>query len=249
MSTIASTQARRAVVTGATRGIGRRIVEQLAATGWDLVVSARDVDALAALRDELADSHGATVVAHSADLVDEASLLDLAAVAGTGRLDALILNGGMGAIGPFAEFPARRFDRLYTVNARSAFVLIQSLLPALRETAASSPFGAKVVAVSSMTGLAGEALNAAYGASKAALISLCETLNTEESLAGVSATAVCPGYVATDMTANLPGAAPADQMIDADDVAEVVTAMLRLSRRSLVPQVAISRPGTAVWRA
>jgi short-subunit dehydrogenase len=106
-----------------------------------------------------------------------------------------------------------------------------------------------VIAVSSLTGVAGEPLNSAYGATKAALTSVCETLNTEESQGGVIATAVCPGYVATDMTAPLADAVAPESMIDADDVAEMVISLTRLSRSVVVPYVPMTRPGAHLWRA
>jgi short-subunit dehydrogenase len=100
-----------------------------------------------------------------------------------------------------------------------------------------------------MTGIVGEPLNSAYGATKAALISLCETLTAEESLQGVAATAVCPGYVATAMTEGLSGAVPHDQMLPVEDVAEAVVALTRLSKRTVVPQLVLTRPGPHLWRA
>jgi short-subunit dehydrogenase len=245
-----ATARRAALVTGASRGIGAVIAARLAAAGWDLTVSARSAGPLEALAGELTAAHGVRVRAVVADMALEADVTALAGAhaAAFDRVDALVLNAGMGAIGPVADFPARRFDKLYAVNVRSAFVLVQALLPLLRATAAGGG-AAKVIAVASMTGLAGEPLNSAYGASKAALTSLCETLNTEESLSGVSATAVCPGYVATDMTASLSDqVAPAD-MIDAADVAEVVVGLTRLSRSVVVPVVPMTRPGPHLWRA
>lgn len=239
---------RTALVTGASRGIGALVARGLAAQGWDLTLAARSAGPLQELARELADEHGVTVRAVPADLSAERDVTALADAHGGGRLDALVLNAGMGAIGALADFPARRFDTLYTVNVRSAFLLVQRLLPVLRATAADAGT-AKVIAVSSLTGTAGEPLNSAYGASKAALTSLCETLNTEESTGGVTATAVCPGYVATDMTAPLADlVAPAD-MIDPADVAEVVIGLTRLSRSVVIPSIAMVRPGPHLWRA
>jgi short-subunit dehydrogenase len=237
-----------ALVTGASRGIGALIAGRLAAAGWDLTLSARSAGPLAELAGKLAAEHEVAVQAVPADMAVEGDVEALADAHGFGRLDALVLNAGMGSIGPFAEFPARRFDKLYTVNVRSAFVLTQRLLPLLRTTAGGSGT-AKVIAVSSLTGVAGEPLNSAYGATKAALTSLCETLNTEESQAGVTATAVCPGYVATDMTAPLADQVSPEAMIDAADVAEVVVGLTRLSRSVVIPSIPMSRPGPHLWRA
>lgn len=240
---------RTALVTGASRGIGREIARRLAADGWGLTVSARSEASLSEAADEFRASGAAGVNNVVSDMSLEENVVGLAAahVEEFDRLDALILNAGMGSIGPFDEFPARRFDKLYAVNVRSAYVLIQRLLPMMRATAGHAG-SSRVIAVSSLTGLAAEPLNAAYGASKAALTSLCETLNTEESLGGVSATAICPGYVATDMTAPLTGSVPAESMIDSATVAEVAVSLTRLGRRAVVPVIPLSRPGSHVWR-
>jgi short-subunit dehydrogenase len=239
-----------ALITGASRGIGALIAERLAVQGWDLTISARSQDVLGALAERLQLAHGHTVHAVPADMAAENDVVGLADAhaAAFGRLDALILNAGMGSIGPLAEFPARRFDKLYTVNVRANYLLVQRLLPLLRATAGTTGT-AKVIAVSSLTGMAGEPLNSAYGASKAALTSLCETLNTEESMSGVTSSAVCPGYVATDMTAPLADQVAPDTMIDAADVAEVVVGLTRLSRSVVVPFIPMTRPGCTLWRA
>ena len=239
-----------ALVTGASRGIGALVAERFAAQGWDLTISARSPDALGALSDRLQAAHGQKAHAVPADMAAEDDVVRLAdAHAGTfDRLDALILNAGMGSIGPLAEFPVRRFDKLYAVNVRANYLLVQHLLPLLRATAGTAGT-AKVIAVSSLTGIAGEPLNSAYGASKAALSSLCETLNTEESMSGVTASAVCPGYVATAMTAPLAEQVAPNSMIEAADVAEVVVGLTRLSRSVVVPFVPMTRPGPHLWRA
>ncbi len=169
-----------------------------------------------------------------------------------GRADALVLNAGMGAIGPFAEFPLRRLDKLFAVNVRSAYQLIQQLLPTLRTTGGlSSKGGARVIAMASMTGgVSAEPLNSAYGATKAALISLCETLTVEEYAHGVSGVAVCPGYVATDMTSGLADKiAPPAEMITARDVADQTVALTELERTVVVPRLLLTRPGPNLWHA
>lgn len=241
---------REALVTGASRGIGALIAQRLAAQGWDLTLSARSVGPLEELADKLSFEHGVTVRAVPADMAVERDVTALADahVDATDRLDVLVLNAGMGAIGPLAEFPARRLDKLYSVNVRAPYLLTQRLLGLLRKTAGDAGT-AKVIAVSSLTGVAGEPLNSAYGASKAALTSLCETLNTEESREGVTATAICPGYVATDMTAPLADQVAPEAMIDPVDVAEVVVGMTRLSRSVVIPSIPMMRPGPHLWRA
>ena len=119
-----------------------------------------------------------------------------------GRLDLLVLNAGVGTSGPIAELPVKTYDLTLAVNLRAAFILLQETLPLLRKTAALEPErGAKIVALASIAGVSGEANLGAYAASKAALISLCQTVTLEESGNGVTATALCPGFVDTDMAA------------------------------------------------
>jgi len=152
-------------------------------------------------------------------------------LAASDRTDCLVLNAGMGLTGPWQDFPARRLTRMLQVNVETPYRLVQRLLPSLRETAAGSPErGARVFAISSMAGVVSQPHSSAYGASKAALISLCETLNVEESERGICATAISPGFVDTDMTAWVRDRVDPAQMIRASDVAELVLALIRMSR-------------------
>jgi short-subunit dehydrogenase len=152
----------------------------------------------------------------------------------------------MGQKGAIGDLPVRRFDKLYQINVRSAYVLLQALLPTLRTTAATAG-AAKVVAIASITGVHPEPELSAYGATKAALISLCETFNLEESLKGVSATTISPGYVNTDMSTWT--AIPPEEMISADDVATMTFSITELSRYAVLPGIVLTRPGTNLGRA
>ncbi|MFF0243132.1 SDR family NAD(P)-dependent oxidoreductase [Rhodococcus pyridinivorans] len=243
--------ARVALVTGASRGIGALIARTLAERGWNLTVSARQPEALQGFAHALAADTGRRIVAVAADMSDEAAVEQLARehVDAFGRTDALVLNAGMGAIGRFAEFPLRRLDKLYAVNVRSAYQLVQQLLPTMRATGGLSSKGARVIAMASMTGISAEPLNSAYGATKAALISLCETLTVEEYEHGVSGVAVCPGYVATDMTSGLAGKIAPAEMITARDVADQTVALTELERTVVVPRLLLTRPGPNLWHA
>lgn len=242
---------RTALVTGASRGIGAAIAERLAATGFELTVSARSAETLDQAATRLAGLYQVPVQAAAADMSAEEQVRALAGAHRDrfGHLDVLVLNAGLGSIGRFAEYPVRRLDKLFAVNVRAPYVLAQELLPELREAGRDSEHGGRVIAIASTTGVVGEPLNAAYGATKAALISWCETVSTEESVQGVSATAVCPGYVATDMTKGLAGQVPLDQMLPATDVAETVVALTRLTRHTVVPSIVLTRPGPHLWRA
>ncbi|WP_336793518.1 MULTISPECIES: SDR family NAD(P)-dependent oxidoreductase [Gordonia] len=240
-----------ALVTGGSRGIGAAVANRFAREGWDLTISARGQEALDARADQLRE-HGARVLSVAADSTDADAVAALIArhVEEYGRTDALVVNAGMGLKGGFADFPARRFDRLYQVNVRAPFQLMQGLLPSLR-AAVDAAGAAKVIAISSITGVYPEPEMAAYGATKAALISMCETFNLEESVNGVSATSIAPGYVDTDMSewTKGEGAIPGDEMISAEDVATVAYAVSQLSRWAVLPQAVLTRPGPNLHRA
>jgi NAD(P)-dependent dehydrogenase (short-subunit alcohol dehydrogenase family) len=180
---------------------------------------------------------------------------DLTALAGAhtqrhDSLDVLVLSAGIGAAGELATYPLRRLDRQFAINVRGPLFLIQKLLPALRATAAGAPIlGGKIIAIASIAGLIAEEGLGAYGATKAALISLCESLTVSEADNGVTATAISPGYVDTDMTTWLHDRLDPATMITVQDIAELVSAISRLSRHAYVPNMAVTRPGPQLWRA
>ena len=246
-----TTGTRVALVTGASRGIGARIARTLAERGWDLTLSARQAEPLEEFTEALARDTGRRIIAVPADMSDEDAVSRLARehIDTFGQLDALVLNAGMGAIGPFADFPLKRLDKLFAVNVRSAYQLVQQLLPTLRSTGQASVKGARVIAMASMTGVSAEPLNSAYGATKAALISLCETLTVEEHEHSVSGIAVCPGYVATDMTSGLADKIAPTEMITARDVADQTVALTELERTVVIPRLLLTRPGPNLWHA
>lgn len=239
-----------ALITGASRGIGAEIARRLAGEGYALTVSARRRPELDTFAETLRASTDVQAVA--ADMAHHDDVLRLAAThaAKFGRLDLLVLNAGVGASAPLADLPMKTFDLVHTVNLRAPYLLAKELLPLLRETAAERPDrGAKIVALSSITGVASEPQLAAYGAGKAALISLCETLNLEESVNGVTATAISPGYVDTDMAAWRADEIPRESMLRVGDIAELVLALSRLSANAVVPNIVVSRRGDRLWRA
>ena len=167
-----------------------------------------------------------------------------------GTMHALVLNAGVGTAGTIGEFSQRRFDKTVAVNLAAPFALVQQALPLLRKAAAADPArGAKVVALSSITGVYAERNLAAYGATKAALISLMATLSAEESGNGVSATAIAPAYVDTDMSAWIKDTIPAESMIATNDIVELVDALLRMSARAVVPSIVVSRAGASPYGA
>jgi short-subunit dehydrogenase len=242
---------RYALVTGASRGIGAAIARRLAGEGYDLTLAARHEAPLDEVAGELV-AGGADVQTVTGDLSNEE---DVRCVADTHLerfplLHLLVLSAGMSFAGEVADFPLRRLDRMVAVNLRAPLVLVQRCLPALRMAAAEDPArGARVVALASLSGVVAEPLLGVYGSTKAALISLCEAITVEESARGVSATAVSPGFVDTDMGAWATDHIERSAMLEAADVAELVVSLTRLSARAVVPNLVVARAGDQVWRA
>lgn len=240
-----------ALITGASRGIGRAIALRLAARRHRLTVVARRSDGLAAVAEELGAAGAPEVATCAADLSDaEGAARPLAVHAERfGDLDVLVLNAGMGDRGAVTDYPLRRFERIHAVNVRAPFVMLQAATPLLRAAAARNPErGAKVVALASSTGVYPEPEYGAYGASKAALISLVKSYGLEEAGNGITATTLSPGYVGTDMTDWLP-AEMADTLLDAEDVATMVEAAVLLGPNAALDDVTLLRRGSGGNRA
>ena len=237
-----------ALVTGASRGIGLGVATALARRGLALTVTARDEGRLHELAAELRRAGAPRVEVRAGDLADDGHLEALAQAHAEayGSMGVLVLNAGVGTAGAVADYPVRRLDRTIAVNLRAPFRLLQLCLPLLRAAAAAEPArGARVVALSSITGVHAEPGLAAYGATKAALLSLVDTVNAEESAAGVTATALAPAFVDTDMSAWAADRVPPAEMIPVADVVRLVECLLDLSARSVVGQVVLARAGTS----
>jgi NAD(P)-dependent dehydrogenase (short-subunit alcohol dehydrogenase family) len=207
-----------ALITGASRGLGRALAASLAADGWRLVLDARtaaDLDAAAA---RLAP-RAAEVVALAGDVTDPDHRRELAAAAGD-RLDLLVLNASSLGTSPLPPLAAYDLDALRAVldtNVVAPLALTQLLLPALRSA------GGRVVAVSSDAAVAAYPGWGGYGASKAALDQLANVLAAEEPTLRVYA--VDPGDMRTAMHAE---AFPGEDISDRPEPETVVPALRRL---------------------
>ena len=188
------------LVTGASRGIGRALALGLARAGADLVISARDEVLLAQVRDEV-EQLGRRAVVLPADVTDPAACARLGeqAVAALGSLDVLVNNaGGSSYMGPFTDLRFSGWEKTMRLNVDSIVHLSQVVGRHMVERGSGS-----VVNVASVAGLTATPLLAAYGASKAAVISLTKTLAMEWGPAGVRVNALCPGWTRTDLNKDL----------------------------------------------
>lgn len=240
-----------AIVTGGSRGIGFGIAEHLLRRGWAVTITARHADQLEQAVTALSPS-GSAVQAVVGDMASDDTIATVLAEhrAAFGGLSALILAAGVGSAGPIADLSLSRFDKQFAVNVRAPFALVSQALPALRASAPDSPSGhAHVVALSSIEGLYPDQGLAAYGASKAGLISLVRSINIEENANGVFATAISPAFVATELSAWTTGTIPFEKMISVADIVQVVNLILSLSPNAGVEHIVVNRVGAGPYHA
>ena len=209
-----------AIITGASKGLGRALAEALAARGWDLVLDARTAQALSETATVLA-AHGNRVSALPGDVTDPAHRSELVAAAWKlGGVDLLVNNASALGAEPLTrleELPLDGLRRALEVNVVAALGLVQEALPLLRASEAGT-----VIAVSSDAAAEAYETWGGYGASKAALDHLAAVLGEEEPRLRVWA--VDPGDMATDLYA----AAVPDDKEPRPEPAGVVPAFLRL---------------------
>jgi len=220
-----------ALVTGGSSGIGLAIARMLRDEGYRLTLAARKPERLEAAAAEL----GATAATADVQSEEDCARLVQDHVAAHGGLDVLVNSAGVGIAGRIGEAQTKHFDLQQSVNLRGAFLVTREALPALREARGY------VVNLGSIAGTMPTPGLAAYGAAKAALISLSRSLDREEAATGVRVTAICPGFVDTPM-AEWTGIA-SNEMIQPEDCAALVRSLLRLSPAARVPVIVVERAG------
>jgi 3-hydroxybutyrate dehydrogenase len=175
---------RAVLVTGAARGIGRAIAERL------------ERDGLQVLACDLQADPGGPGIAHAADLGTREGNRGAvqAALDRFGRLDAVVANAGLQHVAPVAEFDEDRWDQLIAVLLTSPFLLAKHAWPALRDSGEG-----RFVAIASAHALTASPFKSAYVSAKHGVLGLVKTIALEGAADGITAVAVCPGYVRTPL--------------------------------------------------
>jgi meso-butanediol dehydrogenase/(S,S)-butanediol dehydrogenase/diacetyl reductase len=186
---------RAALVTGASRGIGRAIALRYAEEGADLFLTATSAPKLAETK-ALAAKHGSKVVAHLADVSERAAVEAMVgeAVKALGRIDVLVNNAGVYKAARLVDTTPEDFDRIMKVNLYGAFNVMQLALRHMQTRKSG-----KVVNIASTAGKWMSMNQSAYNASKHALVGLTRCAALEMGPFGVNVNAICPGFVETDM--------------------------------------------------
>jgi 3-hydroxybutyrate dehydrogenase len=182
-----------AVVTGSNSGIGLGVAEALAAAGADVVLNSfTDRPEDHALAADLAARHGVRVRYIAADMANGADCRRL--VTEAGGCDILVNNAGIQHVAPIEEFPPAMWDRIIAINLSSAFHTTAAALPGMK----AKGWG-RVVNIASAHGLTASPFKSAYIAAKHGVVGLSKTTALEVAGMGITANAICPGYVLTPL--------------------------------------------------
>lgn len=226
-----------ALVTGASRGIGKAIAAELASLGYDLALVARDAAALAETISALPESCG-KAVAIPADLADEASYgaVVAEAVDSLGGLDVLVNCAGLSQAGSFTDVTPEQWDKIFAVNAKAPFFLCKEALPHLK--ASAKPV---VINIASVVGFKGYINQSVYASSKHALTGFTKVFAKEVQAFGIRVHLISPGGVATEMVRQMRPDIDADALIQPDEIAALVRFLVTWEGKGTIDQLYIRR--------
>jgi 3-oxoacyl-[acyl-carrier protein] reductase len=190
-----------AIVTGGSRGIGRSIAEALAQGGADIVLASRSQEETQKAANDIASTTGRTVISIPTDVSDseQARSLIQKALEHKGQIDILVNNAGITRDNLILRMKESDWDDVIAINLKGAFNCCKAVIrPMMKKR-----YG-RIVNVSSVSGLVGQAGQTNYSASKAGLIGFTKALAREIATRGITANVVAPGFVPTALTNDLP---------------------------------------------
>lgn len=220
-----------AIVTGASRGIGRAIATSLAKSGYSLhLICEKNVDKLENLASELRKDYGATVYTYTADVSDPDSIKNI--FDSINSIDVLINNAGISYVGLLHEMTAEDWNRIISVNLSSVFNTCKCAIPLMLKE-----HKGHIINISSVWGNIGASMEVAYSASKGGVNSFTKALAKELAPSNISVNAIACGFVDTEMNNHLDeedrnelrNEIPADRFATPEDIAASVMALLQAS--------------------
>ncbi|MBD3308830.1 SDR family NAD(P)-dependent oxidoreductase [candidate division KSB3 bacterium] len=232
-----------ALVTGASRGIGKAIALALAAEGTHVVVTARSQGKLEQVQQEI-EAAGGTAHPVVADLSLPYSPQHIVeqTITTCGRLDILVNNAGFGVEGPLLETSLEDWERVMAVNARAPFLLCKEAVPHIKAAG-----GGTIIQIVSVIGVKGYVNQGAYTASKHALMGMSKVLAQEVQADDIRVHTILPGGVATEMISELrPDLDPADLM-QPEELAEIVLFVLTHRGQAVIDDIHVRRASSKPW--
>ena len=190
-------QAKTALVTGSTSGIGKAIATRFAAGGMNLVINGfGDADEIEAFRASLEADYGIKAIYLGADMTDAAAIETMMAEIFDqfGSLDVLVNNAGTQHVSPIEDFPVSKWDLIIALNLTSNFHTIRLALPGMKKAG-----WGRIINIASAHALVASPYKSAYVAAKHGIAGLTKTVALEGAEHGVRCNAICPGYVFTTL--------------------------------------------------
>lgn len=226
-----------ALITGASRGIGKAIALELASLGYDLAMPGRDLTLLGKTAEE-AEKRGVRTLCIGADLADSTTcpMIVERAAAEFGGIDLLVNCAGLSAAGSFTEASPELWDKVFAVNAKAPFFLSQAALPYLKKSVKPT-----VINISSVVGFKGYANQSVYASSKHALAGFTQVFAKEVQPFGIRVHLISPGGVATEMVKQMRPDIKADELIQPEEIAEIVRFILTRKGKGTIDEFYIRR--------
>jgi NAD(P)-dependent dehydrogenase (short-subunit alcohol dehydrogenase family) len=236
-------EGRVAIVTGASRGIGRAISIALAQEAATVVLTARSIPELQKTAKQVTQAGGKAEIIPT-ELTDEESIKNLVKVTYEKftRLDILVNNAGITHSASLEETTTRDWERCLWVNARAPFILCREAMRLLRK---SKP--AYIINIASVVGVKGYSLQSAYTASKHALRGMTISLSEELRGSSVRVHLLCPGGVDTEMVGNVRPDINKKDLIGPAEIAELVLYLVTHNGNAVIDELRIRRAAAAPW--
>ena len=232
-----------AIITGAGRGIGRAIAISLSNQGAKVSLAARTTAELEETASFILTS-GGQASSHPTDVSVEDSVSQLVkdTIEDWGRLDVVVNNAGIGFFQPLEQTTTDAWNQILEVNSRGAFWLCREAIPYLRRQSRSY-----IVNIASVVAVKGYSHQAAYAASKHALLGMSQSLAKEVQPDGIRVHVINPGGVATEMVRQARPDIDPTELIQPEEIADIVVFLVTRAGNSVIDEVNVRRATTAPW--
>jgi NAD(P)-dependent dehydrogenase (short-subunit alcohol dehydrogenase family) len=232
-----------AIVTGASRGIGRAISIALAKEAATVVLAARSVEKLQQTADKIAETGGNAEIIVT-ELTEEETIKNLVKITNEkfNRLDILVNNAGVTHSAKLENTATKDWQRCMNINARAPFILCREALPLLKKSQSAS-----IINIASVVGVKGYPLQSAYTSSKHALRGMTISLAEELKGSNIRVHLLCPGGVDTDMVGSVRPDIPKNELIQPEEIAELVLYLVTHKGNAVIDEMHIRRATSTPW--